>query len=105
MKIYHERKLQIWILNYRNQLRQFRSIGILSAQRSRIGAISNRLENIIKVNDLTSENLQNAESKISDVDMARAMMELSRENILSDVLVSMKSQAINNSERILHLLK
>lgn len=81
------------------------AIGKLSAERSKIGAISNRLEHIIKINDLTAENLQSAETKISDINMAKAMIELSRENILGDVFMSIKSQMIRGSEGVLQLLK
>ncbi|MED1603083.1 flagellin [Alkalihalophilus marmarensis] len=54
-----------------------------SAVRSNLGAFSNRLEHTISNLNNTAENLQAAESRIRDVDMAREMMEMTKNNILS----------------------
>lgn len=58
------------------------AITTVSEERSKLGAMQNRLEHIIKNLDNTSENLQAAESRIRDVDMAKEMMKQTKKKIL-----------------------
>jgi flagellin len=61
----------------------------VSTQRSALGALQNRLEHTIANSDNTSENLQAAESRIRDVDMAKEMVKYSKDNILQQAAQSM----------------
>ncbi|WP_307324613.1 flagellin N-terminal helical domain-containing protein [Evansella vedderi] len=76
----------------------------VSAGRSKLGAWQNRLEHTINNLDNASENLQAAESRIRDVDMAREMMEMTRANILSQASQSMLAQANQAPQSVLQLL-
>jgi len=76
----------------------------VSAQRSQIGAFQNRLEHTISNLDNSSENLQAAESRVRDVDMAKEMMEMTRANILSQASQSMLAQANQQPQSVLQLL-
>ncbi|MEN1760803.1 flagellin [Anoxynatronum sibiricum] len=76
----------------------------VSAERSKLGAIQNRLEHTIKNLDNVSENLQASESRIRDVDMAKEMMEFTKQNILSQAATSMLAQANMAPQNVLQLL-
>ena len=65
----------------------------VSAERSKLGAYQNRLEHTIKNLDTSSENLQASESRIKDVDMAKEMMEFTKNNILQQAAQAMLAQA------------
>ena len=67
--------------------------------------IQNRLEHTIKNVDNTSENLQAAESRIRDVDMAKEMMNYSKNNILNQAAQSMLAQANQQPQNVLNLLR
>jgi len=69
------------------------AIDKVSAERSKLGAIQNRLEHTIKNLDNVSENLQASESRIRDVDMAKEMMEFTKQNILQQAATAMLAQA------------
>ena len=60
-----------------------KAIEKVSKQRSTLGAVQNRLEHTIANLDTSAENLQQAESRVRDVDMAKEMVEYSKYNILS----------------------
>ncbi|TVX99406.1 hypothetical protein FPZ49_33915 [Paenibacillus cremeus] len=77
----------------------------VSQERSRFGAYQNRLEHI--QNDLSNyeSNLTSAESRIRDVDMAKGMMGLTKNNILSQAAEAMLAQANQEPQAILQLLK
>lgn len=60
-----------------------KAIEQVSTERSKLGAIQNRLEHTINNLGATSENLTAAESRIRDVDMAKEMMEFTKNNILT----------------------
>lgn len=77
----------------------------VSTQRSKLGAIQNRLEHTIKNLDLASENLQGAESRIRDVDMAKEMMEFTKQNILQQAATAMLAQANQAPQGVLQLLR
>lgn len=77
----------------------------VSTQRAQFGALQNRLEHTIKNVDNTSENLQSAESRIRDVDMAKEMMNFSKNNILNQAAQAMLSQANQQPQNVLQLLR
>jgi flagellin len=81
------------------------AIESVSAGRSKLGAWQNRLEHTIKNLDNTSENLQAAESRIRDVDMAKEMMELTKQNILQQASTAMLAQANQAPQGVLQLLR
>lgn len=77
----------------------------VSTERGKIGAIQNRLEHTINNLDTSSENLQSAESRIRDVDMASEMVEYSKNNILQQAAQSMLAQANQATQGVLSLLR
>ncbi|ADU31860.1 flagellin [Evansella cellulosilytica] len=80
------------------------AIEAVSAQRSNLGSFQNRLEHTISNLDNSSENLQAAESRIRDVDMAREVMQMTKNNILSQASQSMLAQANQQPQSVLQLL-
>ncbi|GMQ58049.1 flagellin [Vallitalea sediminicola] len=82
-----------------------KAISQVSSQRSSLGAFQNRLEHTIKNLDTSSENLQSSESRIRDVDMAKEMMEFTKNNILQQAAQSMLAQANQAPQGVLQLLR
>lgn len=76
----------------------------VSEQRSALGAMQNRLEHTIANLDNAAENLQAAESRIRDVDMAQEMMEFTKNNILQQAATAMLAQANMMPQSVLQLL-
>jgi flagellin len=81
------------------------AINRVSSERSKMGAIMNRLDHTIKNLGVTSENLQASESRIRDVDMAREIMEFTKNNILSQAAQAMLAQANIIPQGVLGLLQ
>jgi len=77
----------------------------VSHQRSSLGAIQNRLEHTIKNLDTAAENLQAAESRIRDVDMAQEIMEFTKDSILQQASQAMLAQANQQPQAVLALLR
>ena len=77
----------------------------VSNVRSGLGAKQNRLEHTIKNVNNASENLQAAESRIRDVDMAKEMMNFTKTNVLNQAAQSMLSQANQLPNQVLSLLQ
>ena len=77
----------------------------VSVERSKLGAVQNRLEHSIKNIDTSSENLQAAESRIRDVDMAKEMMNFTKNNILQQAAQAMLAQANQAPQGVLQLLR
>ena len=77
----------------------------VSDERSKYGAIQNRLEYTINNLNTTAENMQAAESTIRDVDMADEMMELTKNNILQQAAQAMLVQANSRPQQALQLLQ
>ncbi|MFW5650219.1 MAG: flagellin [Acetivibrio ethanolgignens] len=77
----------------------------VSTTRSKLGAVQNRLEHTIANADNTAENLQAAESRIRDVDMAKEMVTYSKNNILQQAAQSMLAQANQSTQGVLSLLR
>ncbi len=82
-----------------------KAINRVSEERSKLGAIQNRLEHTINNLDTTSENTSAAESRIRDTDMATEMVEYSKTNILAQAGQSMLSQANQQTQGVLSLLQ
>ncbi|MEJ6950186.1 flagellin [Halanaerobiaceae bacterium ANBcell28] len=76
----------------------------VSAQRSELGAYQNRLEHTIENLGTSAENLQAAESRIRDLDMAAEMMEFTQSNILNQAATAMLAQANQAPQSVLQLL-
>ena len=81
------------------------SITNLSALRSKLGALQNRLEHTVANLDNISENTQSAESRIRDTDMAEEMVQYSKNNILQQAGQSMPAQANQANQGVLSLLQ
>ena len=82
-----------------------KAINRVSEERSKLGAIQNRLEHTINNLDTTSENTSAAESRIRDTDMATEMVEYSKNNILAQAGQSMLAQANQSNQGVLSLLQ
>ena len=80
------------------------AIKLVSARRSQLGAIQNRLEHTIKNLDNVVENTTAAESQIRDTDMASEMVKFSNNNILAQAGQSMLAQANQSNQGVLSLL-
>jgi len=76
----------------------------VNSQRASMGAIQNRLEQTISRLSLTSENLQAAESRIRDADMAAEMIEFTKHQILQQSGTAMLAQANQAPQSVLQLL-
>jgi flagellin len=81
------------------------AIRTVNSQRASMGAIQNRLQQTISRLDLTSENLQAAESRIRDADMASEMIDFTRNQILQQSGTAMLAQANQAPSSILKLLQ
>jgi flagellin len=89
-----------------NAITQFDSaIAYVSSERSRIGAMQNRLEHAMEVTRNSEENLTASESRIRDVDMAKEMMNFSKSNILAQTAQAMLAQANQQPQGVLQLLR
>ena len=77
----------------------------VTTERSKLGAVQNRLEYTVKVDDNTAENMQSAESRIRDTDMADEMTRFSKESILQQAATSMLAQANQSNQGVLSLLQ
>lgn len=88
-----------------------RSIGVLdnalktvNKQRADLGAYQNRLSMSVKGLDISAENLQAAESRIRDVDMAKEMVDFTKNQILQQASNAMLAQANMKNQSVLQLL-
>jgi flagellin len=77
----------------------------VSKQRADLGAYQNRLEYAVKGLDVGAENLQAAESRIRDTDMAAQMVEYIKNQILTQSGTAMLAQANTNGQTVLQLLR
>lgn len=80
------------------------AINKVSSERSKLGAYQNRLEHTINNLNTSSENLSAAES-IRDVDMAKEMVEQTKNSILSQAAQAMLAQANQQPQAVLQLLR
>lgn len=81
------------------------AIDSVSKERSKLGALQNRLESTINNLGVASENLTAAESRIRDVDMAKEMMAFTKNNILTQASQAMLAQANMQPQGVLQLLQ
>lgn len=77
----------------------------VSKQRSALGAVQNRLEYTVENIKNYAENLQDAESRIRDTDMAAQMVEFSKSQIVQQASISMLAQANQSNQGVLSLLQ
>ncbi len=80
------------------------AIQSVSSERAKLGAYQNRLDHTINNLNTAEENLTAAESRISDVDMAKEMMNMSKQQILSQAGTAMMAQANQLPQGVLQLL-
>ncbi|MBE5978979.1 MAG: flagellin [Paenibacillaceae bacterium] len=81
------------------------AINTVSSTRGNLGALQNRLEHTINNLGVTTENMSAAESRIRDVDMAKEMMNYTKNNILVQSSQAMLAQANQLPQGVLQLLK
>jgi flagellin len=81
------------------------AINLVSTERAKLGAYQNRLEHKINSLNISAENLQAAESRIRDVDMAKEMMIFTKNNILTQAATAMLAQANQTPQTVLQLLR
>ena len=81
-----------------------KAIADVSNERSKLGAVQNRLDHTINNLNTAEENLTAAESRISDVDMAKEMMNMSKQQILQQAGTAMMAQANQMPQGVLQLL-
>jgi flagellin len=82
-----------------------KAIGAVSGERSMLGAMQNRLEHTIANLGTSAENLQAAESRIRDLDMAEEIMAFTKNNILQQAATAMLAQANQQPQSVLQLLR
>ena len=81
------------------------AINTVSTGRGKLGAIQNRLEHTINNLGVTTENITSAESRIRDVDMAKEMMNYTKNSVLVQSAQAMLAQANQQPQSILQLLQ
>ena len=82
-----------------------KAINSVSTHRAKLGASQNRLEHTINNLKTTNENMTAAESRIRDTDMAKEMAAFTKNNILNQAAQSMLSQANQQPQGVLSLLR
>ena len=109
LNIVDERGISLSVLSAENANKAITAfdaaLNEVSSQRANLGAVQNRLEYTISNLDNTAENLTSAESTLRDVDMAKEMMEYSKNNILNQAAQAMISQANQQPQNVLQLLR
>ena len=81
------------------------AINTVSSVRADLGAMQNRLEHTINNLDVATENMESANSRIRDTDMAKEMMEYTKQNVLTQAAQAMLAQANQQPQSILQLLQ
>ncbi len=77
----------------------------INKQRADLGAYQNRLEKTIVGLDVGSENLQASESRIRDTDMAKEMVDFTKNQVLTQAGTAMIAQANQSAQNVLSLLR
>lgn len=77
----------------------------INKQRADLGGYQNRLEHAVKGIDIAAENLQAAESRIRDTDMAAQMVEFTKNQVLAQAGTAMLAQANTQSQNVMTLLR
>lgn len=81
-----------------------RALGMVDAKRSHLGAMENRLADVVQANELTGTNLSEARSRIMDADYAVESANMVRAQILQQAGTSMLAQANQVPQSVLSLL-
>jgi flagellin len=81
------------------------AVDAVTAMRSGLGAVQNRLDHALSVTGIYQENLTSAESRIRDVDMAEEMVNLTKNQILQQAGTAMLAQANQSPQAVLQLLR
>ncbi|MCI8622193.1 MAG: flagellin [Provencibacterium sp.] len=81
------------------------AVNTVSTQRAKLGAIQNRLEHTINNLDVASENMNSANSRVRDTDMAKQMMSYTQMNVLTQAAQAMLAQANQQPQSVLQLLQ
>ena len=77
----------------------------LNKQRADLGGYYNRLEHAIRGIDIAAENLQSAESRIRDTDMAKEMVDFTKNQVLQQSGMAILAQANQSTQNVLSLLR
>lgn len=77
----------------------------VNKQRADLGAAQNKFEMAQKGIDVAAENLTSADSRLRDTEMAREMVEYTKNAILSQATLAMQAQSNSNSQNVLALLR
>ncbi|MDY4131904.1 flagellin, partial [Treponema sp.] len=77
----------------------------INKQRADLGAYQNRLEKTVVGLDIGAENLQASESRIRDTDMAKEMVDFTKNQVLTQAGTAMLAQANQSSQNVLSLLQ
>jgi len=77
----------------------------INSVRANLGAVQNRMDFTMRSLDISSENLQDSESRVRNTDVAREMMRFTMSNVLQQAAVSMLSQANQLPNNLLQLLR
>ncbi|MEE3313608.1 MAG: flagellin, partial [Treponema sp.] len=77
----------------------------INKQRADLGAYQNRLEKTVEGLDIGAENLQASESRIRDSNMAKEMVEFTKNQVLQQAGTAMIAQANQSSQNVLSLLQ
>ena len=80
------------------------AISKVTTQRSNLGSFQNRMEKLVKGVDIAAENIQAAESRIRDTNIASEMVKYAKEQILRQTTVSMLAQANAKNQDVLRLI-
>jgi len=80
------------------------ALTVISTQRANMGAVMSRLQNTISNLGIASENISAAKSRVADLDMASEVVNMSRNQILTQSAQAMLSQANQSSQGVLSLL-
>jgi flagellin len=81
------------------------AIGKISTARSRMGAVTNRMDHTIRSLSTTEENMTASESRIRDADMAKEILDYTRNTILAQASASILAQSRLMPQSILRLLQ
>lgn len=81
------------------------AIDEVSLQRAQLGATQNRLDYTINNLDTAKENMESANSRIRDTDMAEEMMKYTQSNVLTQAAQAMLAQANTQPQNVLQLLQ
>ncbi|MGL4800365.1 MAG: flagellin, partial [Cellulosilyticaceae bacterium] len=92
--------------NANNAITKFdNAISMVSNQRSKLGAVQNRLEHTTKNLGVSEENLTASMSRIQDADMAYEMAQYTQQNVISQAATAMLAQANQRPQQVLQLLQ